>query len=130
MKKTLIALAMLFAIPAIPSAMAFGPGPGQGMRGGPNVEYMARVLDLTPEQQDKMKTLFAEKAQQRTEMRATMRADMQARMQGILTEAQFAKMTELRQLRQGGPGAGMGPGMGRGRGMGPGPDGNCPRGMW
>ena len=128
MKKTLIALAMLLAIPAIPVAMAgMGGGPGQGMRGGPNVEYMARTLDLTPEQQDKMKALFAEKAKQRVEMRATMQADMQARMKTILTKEQFAKMTELRQLRHGGQGAGMG---GRGSGMGPGAaTGNCPRGM-
>ncbi|MDD5366069.1 MAG: periplasmic heavy metal sensor [Gallionellaceae bacterium] len=126
MKKTLIALAMLIAIPAIPVAMAgMGAGPGQGMRGGPNVEYMARTLDLTPEQQDKMKALFAEKAKQRAEMRATMQADMQSRMQGILTKEQFAKMTELRQLRHGGQGT-------RGPGMGPGMagcDGSGPRGM-
>lgn len=127
MKKTLIALAMLIAIPAVPVAMA-GFGPGQGMRGGPNVEYMARVLDLTPEQQDKMKALFAEKAKERAEMRAAMQADMQAGMQGILTKEQFTKMTELRQARMGGQGAGMGPG-GRGRGMGPGMNGDCPRGM-
>ncbi|NTV94773.1 MAG: periplasmic heavy metal sensor [Thiobacillus sp.] len=127
MKKTLIALAMLLAIP---SAMAFGYGPGQGMRGGPNPEYMARVLDLTPEQQEKMKVLFAEKAKQRAEMRAAMQAEMQTRLQAILTPEQLAKMTELRQLRQGGQGAGMGQGMGRGPGMGPGPDGSCPRGMW
>lgn len=129
MKKTLIALAMLLAIP---SAMAFGPGYGMGPRGGgPNPEYMARVLDLTPEQQDKMKALFAEHAQKRAEMRTAMQADMQAKMQSILTKEQYAKMTELRQLRQGGgPGAGMGPGMG-GRGMGPGAGpGDCPRGMW
>ena len=124
MKKTLIALAMLIAIPAIPAAMAFG-GPGQGMRGGPNPEYMARVLDLTPEQQGKVKALFEEKAQQRTQMRATMQADMQAKMQAILTPEQYAKMAELRQFRNGGQGAGMG---GRGAGMG-GCDGSGPRGM-
>ncbi|TCJ19762.1 periplasmic heavy metal sensor [Parasulfuritortus cantonensis] len=134
MKKTLIALAILLAIPTA-GALAYGPGqgqgPGYGMRGGPNVEYMARVLDLTPEQQEKMKVLFAEKAKQRAEMRAAMQADMQAKMQSILTKEQYAKMADLRQLRQGGPGAGMGPGMGgRGAGMGPGAAGGCPRGMW
>jgi Spy/CpxP family protein refolding chaperone len=127
MKKTLIVLAMLLAIP---SAMAFGPGPG--MRGGgPNPEYMARVLDLTPEQQNKVKALFAEHAQQRDQMRAAMQADMQAKMQGVLTKEQYAKMTELRQMRMAGQGAAMGPGMAGGmggRGMGGGP-GNCPRGM-
>lgn len=120
MKKTLIALATLIAIPlAVPSAMAFG-GPGSGMRGGPNLEYMARSLDLTPEQQEKVRALFAEKAKQRNEMRAAMRADMQAGIQGILTKEQFAKMTELRQAR--GNGLGMGPGAG---GRGPGKAGNC-----
>jgi Spy/CpxP family protein refolding chaperone len=139
MKKTLIALAMLLAIPA---AMAAGPGPG--MRGGANFDYMARVLDLTPEQHEKVKAVFAEHAKKRDEMRATLQADMQAKMQGILTKEQYAKMTDLRQLRGGGPGMGMGMGMGPGMGMGMGPGmggmgmgmgpgaagGNCPRGMW
>ena len=128
MKKTLIALAALIAIPlAASSALAFG-GPGHGMRGGPNPEYMARVLDLTPEQQDKVKALFAEKAKQRNEMRAAMQAEMQAKMQGILTKEQFAKMGELRQFRQGGPAAGMG--AGRGPGLGGNCPGNGPRGGW
>lgn len=121
MKKSLIALAMLMAIPV--AAMAFG-GPGPGMRGGPNVEYMASVLDLTPDQQAKVKALFEEKAKQRAEMRAVMQAETQAKMQEILTKDQFAKMTELRQFRHGGQGAGMG---GRGPGMG-GCNGTGPRG--
>ena len=123
MKKTLIALAMLIAIPAVPSAMA-GFGPGQGMRGGPNVEYMAVALDLTPEQQDKIKALFAERVKQRAEMRAAMQAEMQSKMQNILTKEQYAKMTELRQARMAGQGPAMGPGMG-GRGQGRGMGGNC-----
>ena len=131
MKKTLIALAALIAIPlAVPSAMA-GFGPGQGMRGGPNAEFMARALDLTPEQQDKVKALFAEHAKKRGEMRAAMQAEMQTKMQGILTKEQYTKMSDLRQYRMGGPGGAMGPGMGgRGQGMGPGMgcDGFGPRG--
>jgi Spy/CpxP family protein refolding chaperone len=126
MKNTLIALATLMAIAgSIPSVMA-APGFGPGMRGGPNVEYMARALDLTPEQQDKVKALFAEQAKKRSEMRTAMQTEMQAKMQSILTKEQYAKMTEMRQLRQGGPGSGMG-------GRGPGRNGGCsgmgPRGM-
>ncbi|MDD3530717.1 MAG: hypothetical protein PHS77_12655 [Gallionellaceae bacterium] len=113
MKKTLITLATLIAVPlAASSALAM---PGQGMRSGPNVEYMARVLDLTPEQQDKVKAMFAEQARKRAEqraaMRATMQADTQAGMQEILTAEQFAKMNDLRQLRRGGTGPGMGRGL-------------------
>lgn len=119
MKKTLIALATMLAVTAsIPAAMAQpGFGPGAGMRGGPNVEYMARVLDLTPDQQAKMKALFDEQAQRRAQMRAAMQAEMQTKLQSILTKEQYAKMTELRQLRQQSRGMGMGPGMG-GRGPG------------
>lgn len=114
MKKTLIALATLIAIPlAASSALAMpGQGMGQGMRGGPNVEYMARVLDLTPEQQEKVKALFAEQARKRAEQRAAMQAETQAGMKEILTEAQFAKMNDLRGLRRGD--RAMGSGMGRG----------------
>lgn len=127
MKKTLIALATLIVIPvAASSAMAFGFGPGQGMRGGPNPEYMARVLDLTPEQQTKVKALFAEHAQKRTEMRAAMQADMQSKMQEILTKEQYAKMTDLRQARMGGQGQAAAPGWG-GRGAGMGCNGMGPR---
>lgn len=119
MKKTLIALAMLVAIP---TAMAgFGPGgdgAGHGRMHGPNVERMAVMLDLTPEQQDKMKALFAEQAKKRDETRAAMRTEMQSKMQAILTPAQFEKMTKLRGER----GTGMG-----GRGMREGCDGTGPR---
>jgi hypothetical protein len=134
MKKTLIALAILAVIPAVASA-GFGMGPGHGMRGGPNPEFMARVLDLTPDQKDKMQALWAEHAKKRDEMRAAMQAEMQTKMQAILSKEQYAKLTELRQLRGGGPGMaqGGGPGMGQGGGMGPG-RGGCtgmgPRANW
>jgi Spy/CpxP family protein refolding chaperone len=113
MKKTLIALATMIIIPSAAIA-GFGPGGmGFGPR-GPNAEYMARVLDLTPEQQEKMKTLWAEQAKKRDEMRAAMQAEMQSKMQAILTKEQFAKMTDLRQMRMAGRGQGM-----MGQGMGP-----------
>lgn len=124
MKKTLIALAMLVAIP---TAMAgFGPngdGSGPGKMRGPNVERMAVMLDLTPEQQDKIKTVFEEQAKKRQEMRGAMQAEMQGKMQSILTPDQYEKMTKLRTVR----GAGMsGPATG-GRGMRGGCDGSGPR---
>lgn len=128
MKKTLITLAVLAIIPA--AALAGfgggGMGPGAGMRGGPNPEFMARVLDLTPEQKDKLQALWTEHAKKRDETRAAMQADMQSKMQSILTKEQYAKMTDLRQMRGGGPGMGLGAGMGPGRGgcMGMGPRGN------
>jgi len=118
MKKTVIALSTLLALSgSIPAAMA-QPGFGPGMRGGPNSEYMALVLDLTPDQQAKLKTLYAEQAERRAKMRATMQAEMQSKLQGILTKEQYAKMTELRKLRKG-PGArGRGPGKGHHHGHG------------
>lgn len=122
MKKTLIALALLAVIPTVAIA-GFGMGPGHGMRGGPNPEFMARVLDLTPEQQDKMKALWAEQAKKRDEMRAAMQADMQAKMQTILSKEQYAKLNDLRQMRGGGPGKGPGTGPGAAAGMGPGAGG-------
>ena len=126
MKKTLIALAMLIAIPsAVSTVMAAGPG--QGMQPGTRVEYMAQMLDLTPDQQTKLNTLFAEKAKQRTEMQTAMRAQMQTEMQAILTPAQFEKMNKLRELRMGSRAQGGGPGMaGRGPGSGPGAGAGCP----
>lgn len=126
MKKTLIALAILVAIPAVASA-GFGMGPGHGMRGGPNPEMMARVLDLTPEQQDKMKALWADQVKKRDEMRTAMQADMQTKMQSILTKEQYAKMQDLRALRGGGSGMGQGAGMGPGKG---GCGGMGPRANW
>lgn len=128
MKKTLITLAVLAIVPtaAVAGFGWGGMGPGHGMRGGPNAEFMARMLDLTPEQKDKMQALWTEHAKKRDEMRAAIQTDMQNKMQSILTKEQYAKMTDLRQMRGGGPGMGPGAGMGPGRGgcMGMGQRGN------
>ena len=119
MKKTLIALAMLIAVPTAMAGFGGGPnGDGPGKMHGPNVERMAVMLDLTAEQQDKVKELFAEQAKKRDETRMAMRAEMQGKMQAILTPAQYEKMTKLRGER----GAGMG-----GRGMRGACDGSGPR---
>lgn len=118
MKKTLIALSTMLALSgSIPAAMA-QPGFGPGMRGGPDSEYMALVLDLTPDQQAKLKTLYAEQAERRAKMRAAMQDEMQSKLQGILTKEQYAKMTELRKMRKGPGGKGRGPGKGRRHGCG------------
>lgn len=126
MKKTLIALATLLAIGASATAVMadndFSPRYGHGMRGGPNAEYMARVLDLTPDQQAKMKALLTEQAERRAQMRASMQAEMQTKLQSILTKEQYAKMTELRHMRQEAHSERMGPGAGS---RGPGNGINC-----
>ncbi len=122
MNKTLIALA---ALVIIPTAAIAGFGHHGGDRGGPNIERMARILDLTTEQQEQLKTLRAEQTKKRDEMRAAMQTEMQAKMQTILTKEQFAKMADLRDMRfnkgdRPMGGRGMGPGMGAGcDGMGP-----------
>lgn len=127
MKKSLIALAALATVSAslavaVPAAAQAGFGHGYG-HGGPRPEYMARVLDLTPEQQARMKTLFEEQAQRRAQTRATMQAEMQTKLQDILSKEQYAKMQDLRQLRAETRQA-MGPGWG---GRGPGKGAGCPR---
>ena len=56
MKKSLIALAVLAAVGASLAVPALAqPGFGHGY--GPNPAYMARVLDLTPEQQAKLRAI-------------------------------------------------------------------------
>jgi Spy/CpxP family protein refolding chaperone len=114
MKKTLIVLATMLAIPlAMADAPTASPPPfgGPGPQGGPNIERMARVLDLTPEQREKLKSLYAEHQTQRQAMRESHRA----RMQDILTEEQLDKWNDLRQMRharmgmRGGNCDGMGP---------------------
>jgi Spy/CpxP family protein refolding chaperone len=127
MKKTLITLAILAVIPtAAIAGFGWSGGHGYGMRGGPNPDFIARALDLTPEQRDKMEILRAEQAKKRDEMRAAMQAEMRAKMQSILSKEQYAKLIELRQLRNAGPAMGPGAGMGQGRGgcMGQGPRAN------
>ncbi len=125
MNKTLIALATLVIIPTAAIAGFGYHGGGPGGHGGPNVERMARILDLTPEQQEQLKTLRAEQAKKRDEMRTAMQTEMQAKMQTILTKEQYAKMADLRDMRfnkgdRPMGGRGMGPGMGAGcDGMGP-----------
>lgn len=131
MKKSLIALAALGAVSAsLAVALPAMAQPGFGYGHGPNPEYMARVLDLTPEQQAKVKALFDEQVQRRAQLRTTMRTEMQTKLQGILTKEQYAKMQDLRQLRWEsrqamGPGRG-GRGPGNGPGTGPGSRPDCP----
>ncbi|MEW6677800.1 MAG: Spy/CpxP family protein refolding chaperone [Pseudomonadota bacterium] len=117
-KKSLIALAAVVAVGAgMSTAIARpGAGPDEGAR----VEFMAKKLQLTPDQQAQMKTLFEEQRQLREQMRAT----MQDRMKNILTQEQFAKLEDMREQRmermERNRGNDRGPGMGRGceRGQG------------
>ena len=122
MKKTLLILATALAIPLAMADAPSAPTPdfaGPGPQRGANVDRMARVLDLTHEQQDKLNALQAEQQ----ERRQAMRAEHQARIQAILTPAQYEKWSDLRQMRHERMAHRMG-GMG---GMG-GCDGTGPRG--
>lgn len=97
MKKTLIALATVATITLAASAAMAEFGPGEGMmRGGPNIERMARMLDLTPAQQEQVKALFAEQMKEHE----AMRAQMQQKMQSILTKDQIAKMDDMRKFHE------------------------------
>jgi len=115
MKKSLIAIALMLSIPAVALA-GFGMGPGHGRHGG-NPEMMARMLDLTPEQQDKMQALWAEQARKRDEMRSAMQAEIQTKLQSILSKEQYAKMQDLRSYRQAQRGQGVPASGMRGAGM-------------
>ena len=125
MKKTLFALATMLAIPLAMADAPTTPPPGFGGP-GPNIERMARILDLTPEQQEKLKAVQAEQQQARD----AMRAQHQARIKEVLTAQQYEKWSDLRAMRQEHRAqrmAGMGGGM-RGMGGMGGCDGTGPHG--
>lgn len=89
MNKTLIALTLAAIIPA--AAYAAGNKPGEHSR-GPHIERLAERLELSEEQQAKMRTLFEEQRAQREAMRAQMRG----KMAEVLSPEQLAKMDAMR----------------------------------
>lgn len=92
MNKTLIALTLAAIIPA--AAYAAGDKRGEHAR-GPHIERLAERLELSEEQQAKMRALFEE---QRTQ-REAMRAQMRGKMNELLTPEQIAKMDAMREQR-------------------------------
>ncbi|MFZ5484525.1 MAG: Spy/CpxP family protein refolding chaperone [Pseudomonadota bacterium] len=101
MKKSLIALATVATLTlatAVSAMPGFGPGrhgDGKGPDDTARVERMARMLDLDPAQQEKMKALFAQQAEQRTQMRDAMRTEMRA----LLTPEQSTKLDAMQKQR-------------------------------
>ena len=98
---------------------AAGPG-GPGMRGGPNIDQIAKELNLTDEQKTKVKAALEERMQKAREVRQnntlssedrkTKMKEIQdaftAKMKEILTPEQFDKwQKQMQQRRQGAPGA-------------------------
>ena len=89
MKKTFIALTLAAIIPAAAYAASYERG--EHAR-GPHVERLAERLELSAEQQEKVRTLFEEQQAQREAMRAQMRG----KMAEVLTPDQLAKMDAMR----------------------------------
>ena len=96
--------------------MVEGAGPGAGdcgrhagrraRRGGPDLDRLAIVLDLTDEQKAGLESAFAEQRAEREAMRAerqamreAMRESMQARIAEVLSPEQQAKLEALREMR-------------------------------
>ena len=78
-----------------------GRGAVRGGRrgGGPDVERLAVVLDLSDEQKAQLETLFQEQRAEREAIREAMREQMRTKMAGVLDEQQIAKLEALREMR-------------------------------
>jgi Spy/CpxP family protein refolding chaperone len=104
---------------------AGAPPAGQrppGMRGAPNLDMLAKQLELTDEQKTKIKPILEEQAKKIKDLRADTsllqedrRAKMKAirdevapKMKEILTPEQFAKFEKMGQRRGGPQGGGAG----------------------
>jgi Spy/CpxP family protein refolding chaperone len=101
------------------------PGGGAGMRARPNIEQLAKDLNLSDDQKAKLKTALDEQMKKMQELRADtslsqedrrakmkeMRDDLTAKVKEILTADQFEKWQKTMQQRrpQGGPGASAAP---------------------
>jgi len=97
--RTSAALALILGAALIGATTAQAQ-PGMGGPGGPamdigsKVEYMTKQLDLTPEQQEQVRTILEKTRQEQMRLRQENRAQIDA----LLTEEQKAKRTE-RQLK-------------------------------
>lgn len=93
MKKTIIALALAAAIP--PAVLAASDHRGH-RHGGPDVARLAETLDLSAEQQDRVRALFEAHRAEREALREKMRTGMAE----VLTAEQQAKLDALREERR------------------------------
>jgi protein CpxP len=96
MKKTLLAIALSFAIPAA-IAVGLGSQAEASPYRGPFVDRLAQKLDLTDQQKTQLKAIFAEQR----EKRRALREEKRARMQEVLTPEQLTEWDEMRQRRKG-----------------------------
>lgn len=112
---SMLALGTAFAAetnaPAASAPPAGGPPPGgQGMRGrGPNLEQLAKDLNLTDDQKEKVKAVLDDQRQKmgelrnvpqderRTKMQA-LREEVNTKMKAILNEEQYAKWEKSRPM--------------------------------
>lgn len=76
-------LTLLAALLAVPVA-AQGPGGGRGMA-GPSIEDLKKELNLTPEQEPKVKAVLDRLAEESRDDRETMMENMQMVREGIVS---------------------------------------------
>ena len=102
-----------------PPAGQRSPG---GMRGGMNLEQMAKTLELTDAQKEQIKPVLADQAKEMKELRAdtslsqedrrakmkTIREGFTAKMKAILTPEQFAKFEKMGPRHKAPPAGGAG----------------------
>ncbi|MBC8011051.1 MAG: hypothetical protein H7067_13255 [Burkholderiales bacterium] len=122
----LLAVGVLFALPAHAEEGGADKKPrperpegGGGGQRGDRLARLVEALELTPEQVEKLKPIFAEEQKEIREARkeagpdadrAALREKAQAihakykpRIHAVLTEEQIAKLNEMQERRQGGP---------------------------
>lgn len=92
MKKTMLALALSFALPAAVTVGALAEDQASP-RYGPRIERLAQRLDLRDQQKSALAAIFAEQG----EKRRALREETHARVQGVLTEEQLAQFEDMRQ---------------------------------
>jgi len=97
MKKTALAIALSFAIPAAIAAGGMGSESDIGPPHGPNVERLAEKLNLTDEQKTQLESIFAEQG----EKRRALREETRTQMQEVLTAEQLTQLNEMRQQWKG-----------------------------
>jgi Spy/CpxP family protein refolding chaperone len=83
-------LTMLATSAAVPGLLAQGGRRGPGPDPAKMLETMSERLDLTPDQEEKIKTIFEEQAEKMREMRDSGK-------QGNERSAMFEKMTKIRE---------------------------------
>lgn len=93
----LAAMAALLAVPAMAQGPGGGRGPGGGMMGammGPSIEDLKKELNLTAEQEPKVKAVLDKLAEEGKADRETMMENMQMVREGVVTRESIQGETQ------------------------------------